>query len=118
MALGGERNAASGRDIGPGAEPLPLAAGSRLVLAPEDPARRVTIAAAHGSIALFDGRNQAQNGWFVVRSLIPSGRTGRVIEWTLAPNSVPDWLRDPVVGHSQVGYAPQQTKRAVIELDV
>jgi hypothetical protein len=34
MALGGERNAASGRDIGPGAEPLPMARGSRLVLAP------------------------------------------------------------------------------------
>ena len=117
MTVTSERNAASGRDIGPGAEPLPMATGSRLVLAPEDPARRVTVAAEDGTLALYDGRNQAQNGWFVVRSLLPSGRTGAVIEWTLSPNSVPGWLREPVIGHSQLGYAPQQAKRAVIELD-
>jgi len=117
MIVTSERNAASGRETGPGAEPLPMATGSRLVLAPEDPARRVTIVAEDGSIALYDGRNQAQNGWFVVRSLIPPDRTGAVIEWTLSPNSVPGWLRAPVIGHSQLGYAPQQAKRAVIELD-
>ena len=27
-------------------------------------------------LMLFDGRNLAQNGWFVVRSLLPSGKTG------------------------------------------
>lgn len=117
MIAGGERNAASGRDVGPGAEPLPLAKGRTLVLAPEDPARRVRIEAAGGELALYDGRDQAQNGWFVVRSLIPSGKTGRVLEWTLAPNSVPGWLRAPVIGHSQLGYAPGQAKTAVIELD-
>ena len=117
MIATSERNAASGREIGPGAEPLPMATGSRLVLAPEDPARRVTIVAEDGSVALYDGRNQAQNGWFVVRGLIPSDRTGAVIEWTLSPNSVPGWLREPVIGHSQLGYAPLQAKRAVIELD-
>jgi hypothetical protein len=117
MVAGGERNAASGRDIGPGAEPLPLAKGRTFVLAPEDPARRVRIEAAGGELGLYDGRDQAQNGWFVVRSLIPAGKTGRVIEWTLAPNSVPGWLRAPVIGHSQLGYAPQQAKVAVLELD-
>src|SRR3546814_7162212 len=38
-----ERNAASGRSDGPGAEPLPIAEGGRFVLAPDDPARRVTV---------------------------------------------------------------------------
>jgi len=117
MIAGGERNAASGRDIGPGAEPLPMASGKTLVFAPEDPARRVTVRADTGSLELFDGRNQAQNGWFVLRSLLPAGKTGRVVEWTLSPNSVPGWLRDPVIGHSQLGYTPAQAKTAVIELD-
>lgn len=117
MVAGGERNAASGRDFGPGAEPLPFAAGRTLVLAPEDPARRVTVTAATGRIELFDGRNQAQNGWFVLRSLIPSGQTGVVLEWTLTANSVADWVRPAVIGHSQLGYAPDQRKVAVIELD-
>ncbi|MES2444767.1 MAG: glycoside hydrolase family 9 protein [Pseudomonadota bacterium] len=116
MIAGGPRNAASGRDIGPGAEPLPFATGKRLVLAPEDPARRVTVTGA-APLALYDGRDQAQNGWFVLRSPIPAGKTGRVVEWTLTPNSVPDYLRAPVIGHSQLGYAPGQKKVAVIELD-
>ncbi len=117
MVAGGPRNAASGRDVGPGAEPLPMASGQAFVLAPEEPGRRVTVTSAAGPIAMFDGRNQAQNGWFVLRSAIPSGKTGAVIEWTITPNSVGDYVRKPVVGHSQLGYAPDARKVAVIELD-
>ena len=117
MRLTPERNAASGRSDGPGAEPLPMASGARFVLAPEDPARRVTVTATDGRIELFDGRNQAQNGWFVLRSLLPAGRTGRVVEWTLQANSVPGWLRTPVIAHSQLGYTPAAPKVATVELD-
>ena len=116
MIAGGERQPSSGRDIGPGAEPLPMATGNTIVLAPEDPARRVTVTSASG-LSLYDGRNQAQNGWFVLRSELPAGRTGAVLEWTIEANSVPDWVRPPVIGHSQLGYAPEQRKVAVIELD-
>jgi endoglucanase len=112
-----ERNAASGRSEGPGAEPLPMATGTRLVLAPEDAGRRVAIRSAGVPIQLFDGRNQAQNGWFVARSLLPTGRTGRVLEWTVEANSVPGWLRAPVIAHSQLGYAPAARKVATVELD-
>lgn len=117
MKAGGERLPSSGRDVGPGAEPLPMASAQTLVLAPEDPARRVTLTSSKGKIGLYDGRNQAQNGWFVVRSELPSGETGRVVEWTLKANSVPDWVRPAVIGHSQLGYAPEQAKQAVVELD-
>jgi endoglucanase len=112
-----ERNLASGRSEGPGAEPLPFASGSRLVLAPEDPTRRVTIRSDAAPVQLFDGRNQAQNGWFVARSILPAGRTGRLLEWTVQANSVPGWLRAPVIAHSQLGYAPAATKVATVELD-
>jgi hypothetical protein len=110
------RNAASGRADGPGAEPLPLAAGRSFVLAPEDPARRVTVS-SDAPIQLFDGRNQAQNNWFVLRSLLPSDKTGAVLNWRVSANSVPGWLRAPVIAHSQLGYAPGQPKLATIELD-
>ncbi|GGE92984.1 glycoside hydrolase family 9 protein [Sphingomonas prati] len=112
-----ERNPASGRADGTGAEPLPMASGTRLVLAPEDPARRVTLRSDGPPIALFDGRNQAQNGWFVARSLLPAGRTGRVLTWTVEANSVPGWLRAPVIAHSQLGYTPAASKLATVELD-
>ena len=96
--------------------PLPLASGHTIVLAPEDPERYVKIQ-SEDEIRLFDGRNLAQNGWFVVRSLLPSGKTGKVLTWYLEPNAMPDWIRTPVVGFSQVGYVPDQEKVAVIELD-
>lgn len=99
-------------------EPKPIGAGKRLVLAPEDPARRVTIEARDGELLLFDGRNKAQNGWYVVRSLIPADKSGQVIEWFLIANTIPGWTRPPVIAHSQVGYHPSQSKVAVIELDV
>lgn len=100
-------------------EPKPITRGSTFVLAPEDPERRVVIREATGDneLMLFDGRNKAQNGWFVVRSMIPAGKSGQVIEWHLDINAIPDWVRDPVITHSQVGYHPEQKKQAIIELD-
>jgi endoglucanase len=98
-------------------EPKPIAVGKTLVLAPEDPAKRVTIEARDGELLLFDGRNKAQNGWYVVRSLIPAHTSGKVVEWFLTANTIPGWTRPPMIAHSQVGYHPKQSKVAVIELD-
>ena len=105
------------KDAGGALEAAPLASGTTLVLAPEDPERRVRIDAGDATISLYDGRNKAQNGWFVVRSPLPPGRTGKVLEWTVTPNRIPDWTRRPVIAHSQVGYHPAQEKVAVLELD-
>lgn len=98
-------------------EALPFATGRTLLLAPENPERAVTIRSLAGDLHLFDGRNLAQNGWFIVRSLLATGATGKVAEWYVEPHTVPDWTRAPNIGYSQVGYHPSQPKRAVIELD-
>jgi endoglucanase len=98
-------------------EPKPVASGSTLVLAPEDPSRRVTIRSISGELMLYDGRNKAQNGWFVVRSILPPKRSGTVIRWLLTANTIPGWTRPPMIAYSQVGYHPDQKKVAVIELD-
>ncbi len=97
--------------------PSPLATGKTILLAPEDPERFVKIQSSNADLMLFDGRNLAQNGWFIVRSLLPANKTGKVLTWYLEPNAVPDWKRQPVIGFSQVGYTPDQEKIAVIELD-
>ena len=97
--------------------PEPLAQGRTLVLAPEDPDHRVVIQSEDADLMLFDGRILAQNGWYVVRSLLPGGRTGSVLAWHVAPNATPGWTREPVIQFSQVGYTPEQEKVAVIELD-
>jgi endoglucanase len=97
--------------------PYPLATGKTIVLAPEDPERFVKISSLDADLMLFDGRNLAQNGWFIVRSLLPAKKTGKVLTWYLDPNAVPYWIRKPNIGFSQVGYTPDQEKVAVIELD-
>jgi len=98
-------------------ERLPMTTGQRLVLAPEDPERRVVIDGRGAQLGLFDGRNQAQNGWYVVRSLLPAGRKGTVLEWFVSANVIPGWTRPAVITYSQVGYHPRQRKVAVIECD-
>ena len=110
-------NAAMARDEKGVAEPTPFASGKSIVLSPEDPVTRVGITSENGPILLFDGRNKAQNGWFVVRTLIPSGKTENAVVWHVRPNVIAGWTRPPVVGYNQAGYTPEREKIAVIELD-
>lgn len=105
------------RGTGKFIDPLPLETGRTILLAPEDPERKVKITALDADLMLFDGRVLAQNGWYVVRSLLPAGKTGKVLTWTVEPNAIPGWIREPNIGLSQVGYIPSQQKVSVIELD-
>jgi hypothetical protein len=98
-------------------DPLPLESGRTFLLAPEVPERMVKITSDDTDIMLFDGRVLAQNGWFVVRSLLPAGKTGKVLTWRVEPNAIKGWIREPNIGFSQVGYLPSQQKVSVIELD-
>jgi Glycosyl hydrolase family 9./N-terminal ig-like domain of cellulase. len=107
----------TGRDASGEVLRLPFATGSKLVLAPEDPARRVSIETRQGELQLLDGRNQAQNGWFVVRTPIPAGVQGTAVEWRLEASTLPNWTRPAMIAHSQVGYHPDQNKTAIIEMD-
>lgn len=105
------------RGTGKFIDPLPLETGRTFLLAPDEPSRLVKITSHDVDLMLFDGRVIAQNGWFVVRSILPSGKTGKVLTWTVEPNAVSDWIREPNIGFSQVGYLPSQPKVSVIELD-
>ena len=98
-------------------DPLPMACGHEMIFAPDDPERMVKISSEDSELRLYDGRILAQNGWFVLRSVLPAGKTGKVISWTVEPNAIQGWTREPNVGFSQVGYLPEQPKVAVIELD-
>jgi endoglucanase len=98
-------------------QPLPFAEGKSITLGVDDTLARVNVRSDTSDLMLFDGRNRAQNGWFVLRSLIPSGKTTGAIVWHIRPDVVPNWTRPPMIAHSQVGYAPGFSKEAVIELD-
>lgn len=99
--------------------PSLIASGKKFVLAPEDPERMVMIQSQTPGkdLMLFDGRNLAQNGWFIIRSILPANKTGKVLSWYVEPNAIANWKSKPVIEFSQVGYNPGQEKTAVIELD-
>jgi hypothetical protein len=97
--------------------PAPLATGRRLVVAPDEPLQRMTVESRSGTLELIDGRLNHPNGWFIVRGAIPAGATANALEWVVTPHVEAGWKYEPVIQVSQVGYAPAQPKRAVIELD-
>jgi hypothetical protein len=98
-------------------QPLPLATGPRLSVAPETDGQRMLIESKTGDLVLLDARSKRNNGWFVVRSLVPAGATKGAIEWVITPHAIPGWKYQPVVHVSQIGYHPEQKKLAIIELD-
>lgn len=98
-------------------QPLPFATGRSITLGADEPQFRVKVVSDSGPLSLYDGRVMAQNGWFVLRTLIPSGKTGEVVVWHIRPDVIPNWVRPPMVAYSQVGYHPDTSKVAVIELD-
>jgi endoglucanase len=97
-------------------QPQSLAEGKSLIVAPEDQQIFLKVESTEW-MSLYDGRNTAHNGWFVVRSLFPSAKTGCVVNWLLTMGQITGWKRQPVICISQVGYHPDQEKRAVLELD-
>ena len=97
-------------------DPLPLETGHQIIMATDDPERMVRIS-SDAELKLYDGRMLAQNGWFVLRSVLPKGKTGKVVTWIVEPHAIPGWIREPNIGFCQVGYTPEQPKVAVIELD-
>jgi endoglucanase len=100
-------------------KPAPLGSGSRFSAAPEDPLRWLVIERLDGGeMALYDGRNTAQDNWFVLQAELLPGKTRNALELVLWANAQPGWKRLPVVLVSQVGYHPDQEKRALIELDI
>ena len=98
-------------------QPLPFAEGKSITLGVDDALARINVKSDTADLMLFDGRNRAQNGWFVLRSLIPTGKTTGAIVWHIRPDMIPNWTRPPMIAHSQVGYAPDFPKVAVLELD-
>ena len=105
------------RGTGRFVDPQPLETGHSIIMAADAPERMIRISSQDSELRLYDGRMLAQNGWYVLRSVLPKGKTGKVITWTVEPHAIPGWIREPNIGFSQVGYLTWQPKVAVIELD-
>ena len=60
-------------------QPLPFAKGSSITLALNDPLYRISVTSETGPLLLYDGRDVASNGWYVLRTLIPAGDRKSVV---------------------------------------
>ncbi len=96
---------------------LPMAEGIQLAVAPGSEKQRITIRSFQGTLQLLDGRAQHNNGWFIVRSIIPKKAKENAIEWLITPSLMENWKYDPVIHINQAGYLSNQQKVGLIECD-
>jgi endoglucanase len=93
-----------------------LASGKTLTIVPENELQRIRFE-TQGELELWDGRGNHNNSWFIVREELKANTTLNALEWIITPNVVNDWIYEPVIHCSQVGYHPMQDKKAVIETE-
>ena len=105
------------RDVDGTYRPIPMGRGNKFTLAAEDPLRKIVIESPEAELTVTDNRSTGYGSWIYVRTQIPGGVTENAIEWTITPNVMPGWTRDPVIALSQIGYHPDQAKKAILELD-
>lgn len=95
---------------------IPYACGHKFTSRPEDSLSRFTVE-SETELKLYDGRMNHNNGWFVLSSELPLGKTKKALVWKITPYVDENWRYSPVVQVSQVGYHSEQNKIAVIETD-
>ncbi|WP_331344944.1 glycoside hydrolase family 9 protein [Cellvibrio sp. UBA7661] len=95
----------------------PLASGKKLVIAPDSDKQRMVIESKTGVLELWDGRANHNNGWYIVRGVIPADKTTAALEWVVTPHVIKNWVYEPVIQVSQLGYGTVQPKKVVIEQD-
>lgn len=95
----------------------PLASGKEFTICPDAENLRVKVSSDGEKLSLYDGRMNHNNGWFVLVCPVKAGTAQAAVDLLITPNVIPDWRSKPVVQISQVGYHPDQPKKAVIELD-
>lgn len=94
-----------------------LATGKKLIVAPDSDEQRMTIESKTGQLELWDGRANHNNGWYIVRGVIPANKTAGALEWVVTPHVIKNWTYEPVIQVSQLGYGTTQAKKVVIEQD-
>jgi len=95
----------------------PLLRGKKFVLAAEDPLVKMEIISHAGEMRLEDNRWGSQRMWF--KLIVPAdlSRPQQSVSLTFRPNIQSGWKKPPMIAVSQVGYHPNQQKRAMIELE-
>ncbi len=95
----------------------PLAEGRAVTIVPENPEMSFTVESSVGSLGLYDGRMNHNNGWFVISCNIPMNVTKGAVKLFIRPNVDSSWIKPATIQVSQIGFHPAELKKAIIELD-
>jgi hypothetical protein len=89
----------------------------RIVVGADAPLAAFDVAARSAILSLRDERAGRASAWFTLFAPLTPGSIETEVSVDITPRLRPEWRRPPVIGISQAGYHPAQTKRAVLELD-
>ncbi|MBZ5593997.1 MAG: glycoside hydrolase family 9 protein [Acidobacteriia bacterium] len=89
----------------------------RLLMAQEDPLRSVLVTRSDGDLVLMDERRGGPEDWFEIVAPLKPGSGDTEVNVAITPSIDAAWRRPAVIGISEAGYHPSQTKRAILELD-
>ncbi|MBR6321898.1 MAG: glycoside hydrolase family 9 protein, partial [Lachnospiraceae bacterium] len=95
----------------------PYGEGYRFTACPEESLSSFTIVSETAPLKIYDGRLNHNNGWFVLSSEIPAGKTKDAVVWRILPKVSESWVYPPVIQIPQTGFHPAQEKFACIERD-
>jgi len=92
--------------------------GRRLIIAPETPEICMEITAQNGVMELIDTRSATNHNWYTLKAVLDIDKLAEEkFSLTFRPNVEKDYVKDPVIGYSQIGYHPDQQKKIIIEAD-
>lgn len=94
-----------------------IPAANEILIAPEDGLKAFTITSEDAELSLIDGRAMGNNNGFALYAAPPLKSSAQRFSVKITPRINSNWIREPVIQVSQVGYHPDQIKKAVLELD-
>lgn len=89
----------------------------KIVIAPEDPQRKITFEGKNATLSLRDERRDLNISGYMLFASLARGSAQQSFSLKITPSIDPNWTKEPVIQVSQVGYHPSQQKIAILEVE-
>ena len=89
---------------------------NKITVAPEDQERKIVFEGKNAILSMRDERRDFNIGGYMVFASLTRGSKERSFSLKITPSIDMHWTKPPILEVSQVGYHPDQTKTAILEL--
>jgi hypothetical protein len=94
-----------------------MGTGNEIDIAPENPLKKINIRGINAQLNLVDIRDFYCGASFQIMAQFSPEKVNDCVGIEITPNIETSWRDSPILGISQVGYHPEQTKQVILELD-